>query len=138
MGIHRDVISPKFGNFVLQDLLDAEVSLLRDHLTSALVYASCAFPYWNACIAPDGNFVDFTACYTHNYREIPRWFHRLGEWDRRQFGFALPLVQVHAVQTASMWQSLSFGANHKAAYCMAVFLQAKDVRSVPISPTESN
>jgi hypothetical protein len=34
---------------------------------------------------------------------------------------------VSGAETVSMWQSLSFGANYKAAYCMAVCPAGEDV-----------
>ena len=37
-------------------------------------------------------------------------------------------------ESSSMWQSLSFGANYKAAYCMAVCPAGEDV----ISPFQAN
>jgi hypothetical protein len=36
-------------------------------------------------------------------------------------------AQVSDAETASMWQSLSFGANYKSAYCMAVCPAGDDV-----------
>jgi hypothetical protein len=35
--------------------------------------------------------------------------------------------KISAAETVSMWQSLSFGANYKAAYCMAVCPAGEDV-----------
>src|SRR5438046_8244714 len=73
MGIHRNVIHPKFGNFILLGtvLVDAEVSVY----SSPIVYNPClecklcvaACP--TGAISPDGQF-NFSACYTHNYREF--------------------------------------------------------------------
>ena len=36
-------------------------------------------------------------------------------------------TKVTASETASMWQSLSFGPNYKAAYCLAVCPAGEDV-----------
>jgi epoxyqueuosine reductase QueG len=71
MGIHRNVIHPKFGNFILLGtvLVAAEVT---DHshpvaynpcLECKLCVAGCP----TGAISPDGQF-NFSACYTHNYR----------------------------------------------------------------------
>ncbi|HKQ33332.1 MAG TPA: 4Fe-4S binding protein, partial [Thermodesulfobacteriota bacterium] len=77
-------------------------------------------------IAPDGYF-NFSACYTHNYREFmggfTSWVEGIAESGsakgyRRRFTDS---------ESASMWQSLSFGANYKAAYCMAVCPAGEDV-----------
>ena len=73
MGIHRNVIHTKFGNFILLGtlLIDREV---QEHsepidydpcLECKLCVAACPV----GAIAADGGF-DFGAYYTHNYREI--------------------------------------------------------------------
>jgi hypothetical protein len=77
-------------------------------------------------INADGSF-NFSACYTHNYREF---MGRFTDWvetivdsrNARQYR-----AQVSDAETASMWQSLSFGANYKLAYCMAVCPAGDDV-----------
>ena len=84
------------------------------------------------CRLPDrnhkpGRSVQFRGCYTHNYREFMGGF---GDWvetvaesdsarDYRQ--------KVAGAETVSMWQSLSFGANYKAAYCLSVCPAGEDV-----------
>src|SRR4029453_14688081 len=63
-------------------------------------------------IGPEGSF-NFSSCYTHNYREFlggfSYWFEQVAEasdaLDYRR--------RVHEIETASMWQSLSHGANYK-------------------------
>jgi hypothetical protein len=77
-------------------------------------------------IASDGHF-NFSACYTHNYREFmggfTDWVEKVAEskdaLDYRR--------RVTDTESASMWQSLSFGANYKAAYCLAVCPAGEDV-----------
>ena len=130
MGIHRNVIHPKFGNFILLGtiLVDAEVS----DQSSPIDYNPClgcklcvaACPV--GAIAPDGHF-DFSACLTHNYREFLGGF---GDWVETiaDSDDALDYRRrVEDSETASMWQSLSFGANYKAAYCMAACPAGDDV-----------
>jgi hypothetical protein len=77
-------------------------------------------------IGADGAF-NFSACYTHNYREFMGGFadwveniadSRDGKDYRRR---------VKDSETVSTWQSLAFGANYKAAYCMAVCPAGEDV-----------
>src|SRR6185369_15620884 len=73
MGIHRNVIHPTFGNFILLGtvLLDAEATAYGQPLAynpcleCKLCVAACPV----GAIAPDGHF-NFSACYTHNYREF--------------------------------------------------------------------
>ena len=130
MGIHRNVIHPKFGNFILLGtiLVEAEISedsLPLDYnpcLECKLCVAACPV----GAIAPDGHF-DFSACYTHNYREFMGGF---GDWVENIADSRTPLdyrSRVSDSETASMWQSLGFGPNYKAAYCMAVCPAGEDV-----------
>lgn len=130
MGIHRNVIHPKFGNFILLGtiLMDAEVTAYdrpidyNPCLECKLCVAACP----TGAIGTDGYF-NFSACYTHNYREFmggfTDWVEKIAESkdsvDYRQ--------KVTDSESASMWQSLSFGANYKAAYCMAVCPAGEDV-----------
>jgi hypothetical protein len=77
-------------------------------------------------IGADGSF-DFSACYTHNYREFMGGF---GDWVGQiaDSGSAGEYRRrVADPETSSMWQSLSFGANYKAAYCMSVCPAGEDV-----------
>jgi Fe-S-cluster-containing hydrogenase component 2 len=130
MGIHRNVIHPRFGNFILLGtvLLDAEVgeeSKPIDYnpcLTCKLCVAACP----TGAIGADGHF-DFAACYTHNYREFMGGF---GDWVEKVVSSKSPAEyrsQVSDAETVSLWQSLSFGANYKAAYCLAVCPAGEEV-----------
>ena len=130
MGIHRNVIHPKFGNFILLGtvLLDAavsEYSRIIDYnpcLECKLCVAACP----TGAIGSDGNF-DFSACYTHNYRELMGGFN---DWVEKIAASRNALDyrnKVSGAESVSMWQSLSFGANYKAAYCMSVCPAGEDV-----------
>lgn len=130
MGIHRNVIHPKFGNFILLGTVITEADVSEHSrpvdynpcLECKLCVAACP----TGAIAPDGHF-DFAACYTHNYREFMGGF---GDWvetaveskDVRSYR-----RKVSDAETVSVWQSLSFGPNYKAAYCMAVCPAGDDV-----------
>jgi Fe-S-cluster-containing hydrogenase component 2 len=130
MGIHRNVIHPKFGDFILLGtiLMDAEVTAYHSPvdynpcLECKLCVAACPV----GAIGADGHF-NFSACYTHNYREFmggfTDWVETITEsksaWAYRN--------KVSDSESASMWQSLSFGANYKSAYCMAVCPAGEDV-----------
>src|SRR5947199_4128893 len=130
MGVHRNVIHEKFGNFILLGtiLVDAEVSEYSQPinynpcLECKLCVAACPV----GAISPDGGF-NFSTCYTHNYREFmggfTDWVERIAEskdaLDYRK--------KVSDPESASMWQSLSFGANYKAAYCLSVCPAGEEV-----------
>lgn len=130
MGIHRNVIHPRFGSFVLLGtvITEAEVSApsppldFNPCLECKLCVAACP----TGAIGADGVF-DFSSCYTHNYREFmggfDDWIENLAD-SRDRFDYRR---RVSAAETVSMWQSLGFGPNYKAAYCVAVCPAGADV-----------
>lgn len=130
MGIHRNVIHPKFGSFILLGtvLLDAEVTAYDSPIDynpcveCKLCVAACPV----GAIGPDGYF-NFSACYTHNYREFmggfTNWVENIAESKNAQDY----RKRVSDSESASMWQSLSFGANYKSAYCLSVCPAGEDV-----------
>ena len=73
MGIHRNVIHPKFGNFILLGtvLVDAKISAYQQPLdyTPCVECKLCVAACPVGAIGSDGAF-NFSACYTHNYREF--------------------------------------------------------------------
>jgi Fe-S-cluster-containing hydrogenase component 2 len=130
MGIHRNVIHPKFGNFILLGtvLIDSQVTKHQKPLNynpcleCKLCVAACPV----GAIGADGSF-NFSACYTHNYREFmggfTDWVGQIADSRNAQDYRS----RVSDSESSSMWQSLSFGANYKAAYCMAVCPAGEDV-----------
>jgi ferredoxin len=130
MGIHRNVIHPKFGNFIVLGtiLIDAEATSYGQPLAynpcleCKLCVAACPV----GAISPEGDF-NFANCLTHNYREFMSGF---SDWVEKVADSKDGLdyrKKVTASETASMWQSLAFGPNYKAAYCLAVCPAGEDV-----------
>jgi epoxyqueuosine reductase QueG len=130
MGIHRNVIQPRFGNFILLGtiLVASGISAYSKELdfnpcvSCKLCVAACPV----GAIGADGAF-NFSSCYTHNYHEFMGGFadwvetiadSRNGRDYRRR---------VKDSESVSMWQSLGFGPNYKAAYCMAVCPAGEEV-----------
>lgn len=130
MGIHRNVIHPRFGNFILLGTILVaeeinEYSKELDYnpcLECKLCVAACPV----GAISPDGAF-NFSACYTHNYREFmggfADWVETIAE-SRSGLDYRRRVKESESVST---WQSLGFGPNYKAAYCMAVCPAGEDV-----------
>jgi hypothetical protein len=63
---------------------------------------------------------DFSACYTHNYREFISGFEDWAGEVAESRSFSDYCQKVSPAESASVWQSLFFGANYKAAYCMGL------------------
>ncbi|MBM3551297.1 MAG: 4Fe-4S ferredoxin [Alphaproteobacteria bacterium] len=130
MGLHRNVIHPKFGNFILLGTVAIDIDLearatpldFNPCFECKLCVAACP----TGAIAPDGHF-DFGACYTHNYREFMGGFGEWAETIAESNSARAYRAKVSDAETVSMWQSLAFGPNYKAAYCMAVCPAGSDV-----------
>jgi len=130
MGIHRNVIHPRFGNFVLLGTVVTDVPLEGDSaplefnpcLECKLCVAACPV----GAISSDGAF-DVSACFTHNYREFAGGFIDWVDQVASSRNARDYRARVSDAESASMWQSLSFGANYKAAYCLAVCPAGEDV-----------
>jgi epoxyqueuosine reductase QueG len=77
MGIHRNVIHPKFGNFILLGtiLVEARISEYQQPLdyNPCLECKLCVSACPVGAIGADRTF-NFSACYTHNYREFSGGF----------------------------------------------------------------
>jgi len=130
MGIHRNVIHPKFGNFILLGKVVTDLNL--EEYSSSIDFNPCfecklcvaVCP--TGAISPDGNF-NFSACYTHNYREFMGGF---GDWVEQIAGSKSSKDYRNKftdTETVSIWQSLSFGPQYKAAYCVAVCPAGEDI-----------
>lgn len=130
MGIHRNVIHPKFGNFILLGTILLEESYQAESepidynpcLECKLCVAACPV----GAISSEGEF-NFNACYTHNYREFMGGFNDWAEQVASSRNRNDYRGRFSDAESASVWQSLSFGANYKAAYCLAVCPAGEDV-----------
>ena len=130
MGIHRNVIHPRFGSFILLGavIVDRPVGGegrpvdFNPCFECKLCVAACPV----GAISPDGDF-NFNSCFTHNYREFMGGF---GDWVEtvvESKNAADYRSKVSDPETVSMWQSLSGGPNYKAANCVAVCPAGEDV-----------
>jgi Fe-S-cluster-containing hydrogenase component 2 len=130
MGIHRNVIHPRFGNFILLGtvLIEAEATAYDQPLdyNPCLECKLCVAACPVGAIAPDGRF-NFSACYTHNYREFMGGFTDWVEQVVESKDAVDYRRRVSDAESASLWQSLGFGPNYKAAYCMSVCPAGEDV-----------
>jgi len=130
MGIHRNVIHPKFGSFILLGTVVTSAEIRGEPkpldfdpcVECKLCVAACPV----GAIAPDGQF-QFSACYDHNYREFMTGFgdfieEAVESRDRSEFR-----ERVSTSESASMWQSLAYKPNYKAAHCIAVCPAGEDV-----------
>lgn len=123
MGLHRNVIHPVFGSFVLLDtvIIDTEV----DEYSTPLDYNPCldcklcvaACP--TGAIAPDGHFHPVN-CLTHTYRDLiggfTNWVENIAD-SKSAIDYR---TRTRDAETVSMWQSLACGPCYKSVYCIAV------------------
>jgi ferredoxin len=130
MGIHRSLIHPRYGSFVLLAtvLIGANVDTADAPLDDSpclgckLCVAACPV----GAIKPDGHF-DFSACLTHNYQQFLGGFANWVEdvaasHSAEDYGRRVPYDE-----TVKRWQSLSYGPTYNAAYCIAVCPAGSDV-----------
>lgn len=130
MGIHRNVIHPRFGNFILLAtiVVDAPISSYGEPLdySPCLECKLCVAACPVGAIGKNGEF-DFVACSVHNYREFMGGFTDWAQTIADSENAADFRSRVSDSENASMWQSLSFKANYKAAYCLAVCPAGEEV-----------
>jgi ferredoxin len=130
MGIHRNVIHPRFGNFILLAtiVVDAPISSYGEPLdySPCLECKLCVAACPVGAIGKNGEF-DFVACSVHNYREFMGGFTDWAQTIADSEDAADFRSRVSDSENASMWQSLSFKANYKAAYCLAVCPAGEEV-----------
>ncbi len=130
MGIHRNVIHPKYGNFILLGsiLVGQEIAEYGEQLDynpcfeCKLCVAVCPV----GAIAADGHF-NATACLNHNYREFFGGFVEWAETLANTKNKDDYREEVSVSEDAVRWQSFTGGANYNTAYCMAVCPAGEDV-----------
>lgn len=123
IGIHRNLIHPKFGSFILLGtvLIAAEVDQLSKPIDfnpcfeCKLCVAACPV----GAIKSDGYF-DFSSCYTHNYQQFMGGFVNWVEDIADSKSAKDYRKKVSYPETVNRWQSLSYKPNYNAAYCVAV------------------
>ncbi|SJZ40330.1 Epoxyqueuosine reductase QueG (queuosine biosynthesis) [Trichlorobacter thiogenes] len=123
MGLHRNVIHPVFGSFVLLGTVLIEAEL--DEYSTPLDYNPCidcklcvaACP--TGAIGPDG-FFNPVNCMTHTYRELlggfTDWVENIAD-SKNSIDYR---GKVSDAETVSMWQTLVCGPCYKSVYCLAV------------------
>ena len=130
MGLHRNVIHPKFGSFILLGTVLTNMDINEEGspvdfnpcVTCKLCVAACPV----GAISPDGGF-NFSSCYSHNYREFMTGF---TDWVEAIADSTNPIdyrKKVTDGESVSMWQSLAYGPSYKAAYCLSVCPAGEDV-----------
>lgn len=129
-GIHRNVIHPKFGSFVVLGtvLTQAEISEYSRPLewNPCLGCNLCVGSCPTGALDTDGSF-DFAACYTHNFRDFLTNF---GDWvdelaDSKDA--ADYRTRVSQSETVQLWQSLAFKPQYRSSYCISVCPAGEDV-----------
>jgi epoxyqueuosine reductase QueG len=130
IGLHRNVIHPRFGSFVVLGTILVDRPISRyDRPVAANPCIDCGLCVTTCpvgAIHADGGF-EVDACYTHNNHHdlsnFAGWVEDLvdstdaADYRRR----------VTPSETLSVWQSLSFTPQYRCGYCVAVCPAGTDV-----------
>ena len=129
LGHNRLLIHPVFGNFIVLGalLIDRQVSQYDKPLdyNPCIKCKLCTAVCPTGAISSDGNFA-FVNCMTHNYRDRLGGFSDWIENVIKSKNVKQYRQKVSDSETASMYQSLSYGICNKSSYCMAVCPAGKD------------
>jgi epoxyqueuosine reductase QueG/putative sterol carrier protein len=130
MGLHRCLIHPKFGNFVLLGTVligqDFEATSKPLDFNPCLECKLCVAACPVGAIKSDGYF-DFSTCLTHNYQQFMGGFANFAEDIAGAKSLRDYRSKVSYAEAVKRWQSLAFGPNYTAAYCLAVCPAGEDV-----------
>jgi len=139
MGINRNILHEKFGNFINLSTIITDMEFVEESIpinfNPCVGCRLCVKACPVGAISPDGTF-NFSTCLTHNYNEFMTGFNTwvdtiVNSKNSKEFG-----QHYSQAENASMWQSLSFKANYKAAYCMAVCPAGEEVMPLYLSNKE--
>lgn len=130
MGLHRNVIHPRFGTFIVLGtiLIDHPVTEYSTPVASnpCIDCGLCVTTCPVGAIHADGGF-DFDACYTHNNHHELSNFAGWVEDVVDSADAADYRRRVTPSETLAVWQSLSFSPQYRAGYCVAVCPAGTDV-----------
>ncbi len=130
MGMHRSVIHPVFGSYVLLNTVLIEADM--DEYNTPLDYNPCLGCKLCTAVCPTGaiepdGYYNPINCMTHTYRELIGGFTDWVENIANSRNSRDYRSRVSDAETVSMWQSLANGPCYKSVYCMAVCPAGEDV-----------
>lgn len=123
MGINRVVIHPTFGNHIILDTVFINAKL--DRYDNPLQENPCIECMLCVSVCPvgaigkNGEF-DFMSCLTHNYHDLFGGFQNWVEDVVASKNIRAYRSKVTDGETATKWQSLTYGHFYRCSYCMAV------------------
>jgi epoxyqueuosine reductase QueG len=130
IGIHRSLIHPRFGSFVLLGTVliaePVDAAPVRLEVNPCVECKLCVAACPVGALKPDGAF-DFSACLTHNYHQFMGGFANFVEDVAASRSVREYRAKVSYAETVARWQSLSYGPTYNAAYCIAVCPAGTDV-----------
>jgi ferredoxin len=129
-GHHRNVIHPRFGNFVALGTIAIDCAVDRCgkplDFDPCLKCRLCVSVCPVGAISADGHF-SFSNCSAHNYRHrlnvFIDWVERVAD-SRDRFDYRR---KVSDAETIAMWQGLTYSISNTCSNCVAVCPAGEDV-----------